>query len=252
MSFKCKFYIIHNLNQGRKRTIINQLELNGVDKKDIVFINHPNKNELTYDIKKKAVQKNTRINNKVIKDGWISVSYKHYLALSDMVENSIPYGVVIEDNVGKIGSNVYERIERYHEELPDDWDIVFESDQKFLNFSYTEEGLIDKNKLLYEKNNEITYKEDGTIRLHGGSRSAQFYYLNLACAKKLHKNYLPFNHAPDMWMNDLFRKLSIKSYWAEPTFITTEKNHKTSTNQSLFKDFKHILISKYTNYRIGL
>jgi GR25 family glycosyltransferase involved in LPS biosynthesis len=249
---KYKFYVIHNLDKRRKKKILEQLTSNGVATDDIKFINHPNKNELTYEIKKEAVQKNTKINNKVIKDGWISVSYKHYLALKDIVDNDIEYGVVIEDNVGTIGQNIYERIDSYMRELPKDWDIVFESDQRILNYNYTNEGSVNNNKLLYKKNNDITYREDGSVILHGGSRSAQFYFLSNSCAKKLYEHYLPFNHAPDMWMNDLFRKLDIKSFWAEPTFIKTEVNHKTSTNQYLIKDFKHIIKSKFINLRLGL
>lgn len=247
-----RFYIIHNLDKKRKKNILEQLSLNGIASKDIEFINHPNKNELTYEIKKQAVQKNTKINNKVIKDGWISVSYKHYLAIKDIVEKDIEYGVVMEDNVGSINGNIYERIKLYFKELPKDWDIVFESDQRILNFEYTKEGPVSKNKLLYKKNNDITYREDGSIILHGGSRSAQFYFLNNACAKKLYENYLPFNHAPDMWMNSLFRKLDIKSFWADPTFITTETDHKTSTDQNFFRDFIPIVKSKYINLRLGL
>ena len=31
--------------------------------------------------------------------------------------------------------------------------------------------------------------------------------VNLKAAKQLYENFLPFNHAPDMWMNELFRKM---------------------------------------------
>ena len=65
------------------------------------------------------------------------------------------------------------------------------------------ESPVYSHKLLYKKSNEITYDESGKILLHGASRSAQFYYLNYQTAKKLYENYLPFNHAPDMWMNEL-------------------------------------------------
>ena len=247
-----KFYIIHNLEKRRKKNILNQLGNSNVQTSDIEFINHPNKNELTYDIKKVAVQKKIRINNKVIKDGWIAVSYKHYLALEDIVKNKYSHAIIMEDNVGHIKGNIYKRIEQYHDELPNDWDIVFESDQKYLNFDYTGEESVSSNKLIYKKNNEVTYDKNGYILLHGGSRSAQFYYLNYETAEKLYQNYLPFNHAPDMWMNDLFRKLNIKSFWAEPTFITTEKNHKTSTNLNYFKDIRYIINSKFINFRLGL
>ena len=46
-----------------------------------------------------------------------------------------------------------------------------------------------------------------------------FYLLNLGCAKKLYDNYIPFNNAPDWYMNDLFRKLNIKCFWSEPSVV---------------------------------
>jgi len=249
---KIKFYIIHNLDLNRKKNILSELSKSSVSSSDILFINHPNKNELTYELKKKALQKKARINNKVMKDGWISVTYKHYLALQDIVNNNHKYAVIMEDNIGKINGNIFDRINDYHKELPSNWDIVFESDQKFLNYEYTNELNVEKGKLIYKKNNQISYLENGKVRLHGGSRSAQFYYLHYETALKLYKNYLPFNQVSDMWMNDLFRKLDINSYWAEPTFISTEKNHKTSTNLNYIKDLRYIIYSKFVNYRLGL
>jgi len=248
---KLKFFIIHNLDQRRKQVIDKELEKSEIPNEDIIFINNPNKNELTYKIKKKAVQKNTKygVEKKTIKDGWISVSYKHYLALKHIVENSIDLAFIIEDNVWKINGNLYDRVGEYLEELPDDWDIVFECDQ--FPFSYSGEPLTTNNNLIHKKSNEITYQESGEILLGGGSRAAQFYFVNLDAAKKLYDNYLPFNHAPDLWMNDLFRKLDINSFWAEPTIIETEKGHRTSTNYKL-KDFYPYIKSKFINLIVGL
>ncbi len=246
-----KFYIIHNLDKNRKKRILSELNNAGVDDKDIIFINHPNKNEITYRIKKTAVQRNTKqgVEKKTIKDGWISVTYKHYLALKNIVENSIPFAFIIEDNVGKINGNIYERISSYLQDLPKDWGVVFESDQ--FPFSYTKESVVNKNSIVQQKSNDETYFDDGSLLLGGGTRSAQFYFINFDTAKKLHDNYLPFNHAPDFWMNELFRKLNIKSFWAEPSMIETEKHHRTSTNFE-YSDIFHVLKSKLINFILRL
>jgi len=58
MKINLKFYVIHNLEKSRFENTINLLKNSNVNIADITFINHPNKNELTYKIKKKAVQKN--------------------------------------------------------------------------------------------------------------------------------------------------------------------------------------------------
>ena len=85
------------------------------------FINHPNKNELTYEIKRKVVQKNSRKIIK-IKDGWISCSYKHYLALKDIVENKIEMAVIMEDNIGEFKSNMFmKELKKYLRKWMIDW-----------------------------------------------------------------------------------------------------------------------------------
>ena len=71
--------------------------------------------------------------------------------------------------------------------------------------SMNQEEKVTDEKIVYKKSNEITKF------CHGGSRVAQFYFLNLNCAKKLYENYLPFDNAPDWWMNSLFRKLNYPS-----------------------------------------
>ena len=45
----CKFYVIHNLEERRYNNIMYLLEKNNIPTSKIEFINHPNKNELTFD-----------------------------------------------------------------------------------------------------------------------------------------------------------------------------------------------------------
>ena len=89
----------------------------GIKKKDVKYINHPNKNELTYKIKKFRKKKAK------IKDGWISCSYKHYLALEDIVKNKYELAVIMEDNIGDFYESVPNRLEKYLKLLPNDWEL---------------------------------------------------------------------------------------------------------------------------------
>lgn len=239
-----KYYVIHNLNPRRKKNIESELISNGVNLDDVTFINHPNKDELTYAIKKQAVQKNAKI-----KDGWISVTYKHYLALCDIVKNKYEYGIIIEDNIGKFLEDIPFRLQKYIEQMDSEWDIIFDSD--WIKYQDVNESLVTKKKIVYQKSNDITWDSSGKLITHGGTKSAQFYMVNYKSAKKLRDAYLPFNHAPDMWMNTLFRNLNIKSYWAEPTFIETEKNHISSTNFEKKISFYKIK-SKLINLFLGI
>ena len=55
---KIKYYVIHNLETSRYENTTNLLKKYGVDMSDVFYINHPNKDELTFEIKKRAVQRN--------------------------------------------------------------------------------------------------------------------------------------------------------------------------------------------------
>lgn len=245
MKNNIKYYVIHNLEKGRYENTISLLQKYGVLLEDVTFINHPNKNELSYEIKKKSVQKNSNI-----KDGWISCSYKHYLALEKIVNNKDEYAVIMEDNIGDFFEDIPTRLKKYQEELPEDWDVVYDSvwgDYEAMN----EEAII-SNKLIYSKSNKITRNIDGKIISHGGTRAAQFYFVNKKSAKKLYDNFIPFNHSADMWMNDVLRKIDAKSFWAEPSLVVSKFNIKTSTNLNLFNNFFYILKSKVINFRLKI
>lgn len=245
MTINLKFYVIHNLEKNRYENTINLLKNSGVNIADVTFINHPNKNELTYKIKKKAVQKKSKI-----KDGWISCSYKHYLALEQIVNNKDELAVIMEDNIGEFYEPIYERISKYLEELPEDWDVLYDSvwgDYKLL----AEEEVVEK-KLVYTKNNQLTRDGNGKIISHGGTRAAQFYLLNYESALKLYENFLPFNHSADMWMNDVLRKIDAKSYWSEPSLVVSKFNKRTSTNLNFFTDIIYIIKSRLINLYLGI
>ncbi|MBG02381.1 MAG: hypothetical protein CL470_08945 [Acidimicrobiaceae bacterium] len=245
MKNSIKYYIIHNLEKARYDNIIKILNKNGINLSNVTFINHPNKNELTYQIKKQSVQKKSNI-----KDGWISCSYKHYLALQKIVQNNDQYAVIMEDNIGDFYENIPIRLDKYLKELPDDWDVVYDSvwgDYGLLN----EESVVE-NKLIYKKSNEITKNKDGKIISHGGTRAAQFYFVNQKSAKKMLDNFLPFNHSADMWMNDVLREIKANSFWSEPSLVVSKFNSKTSTNLNFFKDFVYIIKSKLTNLILGI
>ena len=97
------------------------LRESNISNNNINFINHQIKLGIIWS---SLIQKNVRINNKVIKDGWIAVSHKHYLALEDIVKNQYPYAVIIEDNIGQIHGNIYEEL-LYHKELPVELEYCF-------------------------------------------------------------------------------------------------------------------------------
>ena len=239
-----KYYVIHNLESYRYENILNLLKDSKINLEDVKFINHPNKNELTYSIKKYAVQKNSNL-----KDGWISCSYKHYLALKDIVENEYEYAVIMEDNIGVFYENIILRLEKYKKQLPSDWDIIFDS--VWFDYSLLNEEEVTSDKLVYKKSNEPTYNKEGEMIAGGGTRAAQFYFLKYEAAKKIYENFLPFNHSADMWLNEVIRKCNLNSFWSEPSLVVSKLNKVTSTNISN-KEFIYKKKKKIINLYLGI
>jgi hypothetical protein len=223
---KIQYYLIHGVDASRKPRMEAEFEKAGIEKERVKWVLHPNKDELSDELIRNIVIQTESYTCGVWKPaGWlgkgqISCSYKHYLALKDIVENDYDYGVIMEDNMKFIG-NVPDRVHQYIGQLnsfyTDKWDILFD-----LKYGKYVEGPTDPNRLVYPKSNEIN--EFG----HGGTRCAQFYLLTRDCAKRLYENYLPFNNAPDWWMNDLFRKLDIRSFWADPPNVDIWPHHSTA------------------------
>lgn len=129
----------------------------------------------------------------------------------------------MEDSVtfsGPIPELVQTYINQLRDYYYDDWDIVFDS-----NWSRFSESPTRSDVLVYPKRNEIT------PQCHGGTKAAVFYLLTNSCAKRLLENYLPFYDSPDWYMNDLFRKLNIRSYWVDPPAVHVQENHRSGTSE---------------------
>jgi GR25 family glycosyltransferase involved in LPS biosynthesis len=227
-----QYYIIHNLEIERKNIMLNEFKKWGFNLDKIKWLNYPNKNDITDDLVDKLIihpPNDLYFGGKYLKNskGIISCTYKHYMALKDIVDNDYDYGVIIEDNI-QFKDNVPNLIQKYIEQLDkyynDNWDILFEGEM----FKYIEKPL-QPNILVYPKSNEITYFNNN-IYCHGGTRAATFYLVKKECAKKLIEHYLPFSMAPDWWMNHLFRKLNIKSFWVEPSIVYVQPNHISTAN----------------------
>lgn len=212
-----QYYLIHGIDKTREQRMINEFLSAGIDLSWVKWIRYPNKDEISDELYNQIVEKipsyscGNYVHGSSVGRGVASCSYKHYLALKDIVENNYEYGVIMEDNMQFIkGVNIPGRLKIYIQELNTyypEWDILFD-----LKYGTNEYTLI-PGRYVYPKLNEIN--QFG----HGGTRCAQFYLITQKCAKKLYENYLPFNNAPDWWMNDLFRKLDILSFWADPPAV---------------------------------
>lgn len=220
--YKMKYYLIHNLDENRRNRMLKCFENSNINYNDVTWLTYPNKEDITDDMIRKYVApgitycNNVQINAQFeMSRGVISCTLKHFLALKDIVYNNHEYAVIMEDNM-ITGDNVPERLNLYINQLNQlypDWDILFDNEWENNEKYRYKESEIKEGIYVYPKSNE--YGE----QFFGGTKLAQFYLIRLKGAKKLYENYLPFNNAPDWHMDELFRKLNIKSYWAEPSNI---------------------------------
>ena len=192
------YYLIHNLDAARKARMLEEFRRFGVDNNYVKWILYPNKTEID------QYGHAHRVTNGMSR-GYIACTYKHYLALGDMVEKMHPRAVVMEDNMEFTCSIPY-MLSRWLFELRSaDWSVLFDS-----NILEYKEAEVTPSTYVYPKSNEVTGQ------CHGGSRGASFYMVNLQAARQLHENFLPFEEAVDHWYNILFRKLGLKSFWTQP------------------------------------
>jgi hypothetical protein len=224
MSCNLQYYLIHNLDTTRRQTMMNEFTKWGFDLNKITWMLHPNKDEITDELLHSLIIKEPSYSCGILippertlgAKGLVCCTYKHYLALKDIVDNNYDYGVIIEDNIcfkGKIPELIDIYIKQLNENYGE-WDVLFDGD-----WGTYQEGPTNSNLLVYPKSNKIAWD------CHGSTKSAAFYLIKKECAKKLIEHYIPFNNSPDWWMNDLFRKLNVKSFWVEPRQVYVHPGH---------------------------
>jgi GR25 family glycosyltransferase involved in LPS biosynthesis len=227
---KVQYYLVHNNDPVRRNRMEKQFKQANLKNDQVKWIIQPERHEITLDFINQYVAEGiTKTNNRYIVAqqelgiGAMICTYKHYLAIQDIVINQYEYGVVMEDNM-TINGDIPTTVGKYIEQLNthyEDWDILFDNEWHDEPVRYTEQPL-QEGMVVYPKSIEIGEHN------HGGTKTAVFYVLNLKCAQKLYEHYIPFNNSPDWWMNDLFRKLNIKAFWSEPCIIK-KWNHTSTT-----------------------
>lgn len=217
MEKNIKYYLIHGVDESRKPRMEEEFSKWGLADKNVNWMIYPNKGDITQQLYHSIVNqqqswscgKYVHPNSLVL--GVVSCTYKHYLSLKNIFESDAEYGVIMEDNM-YYTKNVPERVEKYIDQLNDfhpGWDILFDSAWK--SYAEINESPLITGRLVYPKSNVMN--EHG----HGGTRCAQFYIVTKECARKMVERYLPFNNAPDWYMNDLLRDLNLQSFWGEPS-----------------------------------
>lgn len=202
------YYLIHGNSKERENYMLELFKAYGIHNSDVNWIRLPNRDD--------PCLENICINRE-IKPGGICCTYKHYLALKDIVDKNLDMAVIMEDNVG-FHRNVPEILKRYMNDLSPNWDCVFDS--SICNLHYIE-GPIFPEMSVYKKKNEVTEQ------CAGASRGCNFVMVNKKSAKIICDNFLPIFSHPDFQHNEIFRRFNFNSYWPEP--VNAFHNGKLST-----------------------
>jgi GR25 family glycosyltransferase involved in LPS biosynthesis len=120
-----QYYLIHGIDSHRKPFMEDQFQRFGIPANTVKWITHPNKNDY--------IPNGICIKSDLPR-GHIACTYKHYLILKDIVENQYPLAVIMEDNI-EFRGNVPEALSRYLNDLPANWDCVFDSDYFGMKYS---------------------------------------------------------------------------------------------------------------------
>jgi hypothetical protein len=106
--------------------------------------------------------------------------------------------------------NFTEKLNKYINELPNDWDMLFIGNGCNLH--------IPKKEL---KDGVYIYKK-GTK--NGATRCTDSYLISKKCAEKIinivNSENLIIKKPADWWLNEVLEKINANVYWAEPTIVS--------------------------------
>ena len=199
-----KIFVVHYDKLIERKKVIS-IQLNKF-KLAHEFISNHGKESLTLDERKMF---------RNISDGEMSVALHHIECYKRIVQESIDYALILEDDIF-ICNNFREILARYIKELPSDWDMLFIGDGCGLHI---EKNVLIPEKHIYKKNNV----NNGQTH-EGATRCLDSYLISNKCAKIITEKLKLPNYTilvpTDLWMNCVIRNNNFNVYWAEPTIVT--------------------------------
>jgi GR25 family glycosyltransferase involved in LPS biosynthesis len=160
-----------------------------------------------------------------------SLIAKHLEVYKRVVDNDFDFGLIIEDDV-ILSDDFKEKYYDYYKQLPENWDILFYGDGYGRNLHVPKKLLEEQGGNVFlksHKGNGIKDREkNGWPVCAGASRCSDCYLISKKAAERIlvqikeirRKKRERIFYPSDLWMNNLFRGLNFKVYWAEPTIST--------------------------------
>ena len=204
-------YIIHYtpLNE-RKKHILKELQQYSINAE---FITEFDKESLD-------INQLTLFNTKLVTYSEISYFYKQLYCYLKIKNENINVALILDDDC-ILDNNFTEKLNFYINKLPQDWDICYISD--ICNFHIADNIIKNNIPNVFLKSNEQELLNG--VLSHGSTRGPAYLITNTAANKiitnfnniKMNEDIIEKPH--DHWLNDVFREMNFKIYWAEPTIV---------------------------------
>ena len=153
------------------------------------------------------------INFKKLSKAEISLLYKHYVILNEIIDND-DEALILEDDV-IFSTSFAQELKDVLNDVPDDWDFVFLGSG--CDLRVPKENLIE-NKLCY-------------LKTHPASKCTDSFLITKAAAQKILSSLMPFVLPIDFELNYHMFLHDMKAYWVEPPII--KQGSQTGLYQSL-------------------
>jgi len=206
-----KVFVIHYTKyKDRKAHILREFEKHNIC--NYVFIEKYDKEDLT---------ESDRFNfEPSLETGKISLILKHIEAYKIISDNQIKDAIIFEDDI-ILDESFFDKITKYYEQLPNDFDICFLGNGCGLHID--SDKLI-KDQYIYEKTQ------------HPKTRCTDSYLISLSCAKKINEYFTTIDYKLfyniDWWLNGVIPLFDFKIYWAEPTIVKQGSENGLFTNST--------------------
>jgi GR25 family glycosyltransferase involved in LPS biosynthesis len=203
-----KYFVCHYTKlSDRKPFVEYQLNKNSIDFEWILDFDQENINFETISKSYSNILSNVYL-GRTLRKSEISLILKHEECLRKIVENRYQNTIIFEDDI-LLSENFINKLNKYCDQLPSDYDILWIGSCCDLHYSPIIEGIN-----VYETNK--------------GSRCTHAFLISLKCAEMLLNQIKNIYYPIDFFYNKMILDLNLKNFWAEPELVNQNKNYKSS------------------------
>lgn len=215
---KVACFVISGTDRSRDSFMEAQIQRAGLN--NVAWLTGPNKPDVPVDLLRSLKSRGS-----LMTEGEFSVTLKHFLALHRFLQSDGSWGLIMEDNI-EFRGDFGHRLERYLELLPKKFDLLFDGDLMKLPGKETEYAAIGSETFSLKR-----MRRGVTRWSHGATNGANCYLVSRQAAKRIVRDFLPFDRVIDHHLNEIIRRERLVVYWPLPPAV-----HKVPRPSSVYFD----------------